>query len=491
MPVATRSQSRSKARPKPTTVSTNGLELLVAWGDDNPQSSSPSNFPAIYLRDNCRCRRCFHQSSQSRLTSFHTLDQNCSISAAELDATQGSAVVHVAWKDGHSSEYPLQWLKMRSFDESSRRKRRDAMLLSDAMAAACKGKTGRTSTLFSNPHLRLWGAREMSGNIPRFDLKDLLEHDAAMLDWCLTLETHGLAVVTAGAREGELKRFTDRFGHRDWSAYGEFFAVENKANPNNLSYTPANLQFHTDLPNYTTPPQVQMLHFVAQSSDGGENVFVDGFDVARQILESSKSDYELLRTVELSYQDNITETLYDADEGSDATKQQQLNSRTVSFSLHATHPIIKTDPNDHNRILQINYSDHHRDSSLDVPVEKVRPFYSACKTFDTLLHSPKNKLISKAKPGDIICFNNMRVLHGRQGFPSSQKRKLVGTYLRWDEIRSMARTKARKLQETNDTECEKQQQQEQKQGQGQSRNQGKRDRKSQSGTTARKLRRRN
>ena len=46
--------------------------------------------------------------------------------------------------------------------------------------------------------------------------------------------------------------------------------------------------------------------------------------------------------------------------------------------------------------------------------------------------------------GDILCFDNRRVLHGRSGFElrEGDARKLIGTYLRWDEIRSLARVKA-------------------------------------------------
>ena len=51
---------------------------------------------------------------------------------------------------------------------------------------------------------------------------------------------------------------------------------------------------------------------------------------------------------------------------------------------------------------------------------------------------------SRALAGDILCFDNRRVLHGRSGFElaSGETRKLIGTYLRWDEIRSLARVKA-------------------------------------------------
>ena len=50
--------------------------------------------------------------------------------------------------------------------------------------------------------------------------------------------------------------------------------------------------------------------------------------------------------------------------------------------------------------------------------------------------------------GDIICFNNIRVLHGRQGFhvQAGEHRLLLGYYLDWDELRSRRRVLEKTLQ---------------------------------------------
>ena len=96
-------------------------------------------------------------------------------------------------------------------------------------------------------------------------------------------------------------------------------------------------------------------------------------------------------------------------------------------------------------MCRINYSDHHRDSVLNaVSPEQVQQYYAACKLFDRLLNDESNVVWNKSEPGEILCFDNRRVLHGRSGFEltSGESRKLIGTYLRWDEIRSMARVKA-------------------------------------------------
>ena len=67
-----------------------------------------------------------------------------------------------------------------------------------------------------------------------------------------------------------------------WCVAGEFYLVENKQAPatppgeggtgpradaNNLAYTGLPLAFHTDLPHYASPPQVQLLRAPPRSSN--------------------------------------------------------------------------------------------------------------------------------------------------------------------------------------------------------------------------------
>ena len=41
--------------------------------------------------------------------------------------------------------------------------------------------------------------------------------------------------------------------------------------------------------------------------------------------------------------------------------------------------------------------------------------------------------------GDIACFHNFRVLHGRQGYDANSERQLQGGYIDWDFMRSRRR----------------------------------------------------
>ena len=73
------------------------------------------------------------------------------------------------------------------------------------------------------------------------------------------------------------------------------FTVKSKADPVSLAYTTETLGFHTDLSFYNYVPGMQMLHCVIQTeTEGGDNIFADGFHVAHQMSLQSPDHYEAL-----------------------------------------------------------------------------------------------------------------------------------------------------------------------------------------------------
>ena len=78
--------------------------------------------------------------------------------------------------------------------------------------------------------------------------------------------------------------------------------------------------------------------------------------------------------------------------------------------------------------------------------EEVAPFYRALKLFDDLLY--QHSILYKLKPGELICFHNYRVLHGRTGFQilSDGVRHLVNGFMDWDELYSRRRVLQAKVE---------------------------------------------
>jgi gamma-butyrobetaine dioxygenase len=412
-----------------------------------------SRFPFIWLRDNCLCQDCFHSASSSRLTSFKNLDPSEVLLNAELcifevgahrlgrtpdllTTPQTSECVRCHWSSGHVSHFPVKYLMDRCFSQEARQKRKASM--EDFLC------------------LRIAGSEEQQPDtMPIFQLHQMLEDDRVMLKWCQKMRQFGCALVKTDNRPHTLKRLTDVFGFREWSSFGEYFEVEvrrtksdsptsSNTDANNLAYTGLPLEFHTDLPHYASPPQVQFLHCISQSSVGGSNKLVDGFRVAERIREHHPEAFRLLTTVQMEYKDFNSEVLWDSGPGGDnptnRVEEPRVGTRReVEFFMRQKHPIIVLDAA--GKITRINYSDHHRDAILDIDVEQVKPFYQACMLFDDLLNHEDFMFLHKSSPGDIICFDNKRVLHAREAFEvkEGESRKLNATYVRWDEIMSLAR----------------------------------------------------
>jgi len=62
---------------------------------------------------------------------------------------------------------------------------------------------------------------------------------------------------------------------------------------------------------------------------------------------------------------------------------------------------------------------------LDIPFEHVRLFYEAYTKWHNFVKDPSYEVQLKLREGDIITFNNRRVLHGRNSFPPTERRLLV------------------------------------------------------------------
>jgi gamma-butyrobetaine dioxygenase len=88
------------------------------------------------------------------------------------------------------------------------------------------------------------------------------------------------------------------------------------------------------------------------------------------------------------------------------------------------------------RVIRINYNNTQRDSFFTEPVEDVLLWYDAFAKFVELMHGEVSS--SKLIDGNILTFDNMRILHGRSNYSDSSdnSRCVVGVYVDWDQMYS-------------------------------------------------------
>ena len=73
--------------------------------------------------------------------------------------------------------------------------------------------------------------------------------------------------------------------------------------------------------------------------------------------------------------------------------------------------------------------------TIDIKPNNMKKFYEAYRYFISLINDKKFMINFHLNAGDILCFDNRRVLHGRTAFdPNSGNRHLQGYYIERDEI---------------------------------------------------------
>ncbi|KAL9983474.1 hypothetical protein ACROYT_G005654 [Oculina patagonica] len=379
----------------------NGM-LHVTWNNN-----TVNRYPFVFLRDSCQCPQCFHESSLQR--SFDTVGQlKMDIQPDRVDVLQNGEQISVTWPDKHVSVFNSEWLHSRRLAEEQDVSKGPLTL-------------NREGVIF-------WNAEQLQGKIPRHDFAEVMEDDLKLYEWLHSLHSVGIALVTnTPTQEGQGYKLCDRVGYAKTTHYGHHFEVHAKFDANNLAYTADSLPLHVDLPYFDYVPGVQMLHCIEQvSSEGGANQFVDGFFVSQQLKESDPKSFELLSTTRIQF----------VDFGKDMFGE---------FSKKFPRLMIELDENEH--VIRFSYNNHVRDSIMHVSPEKAIQLYQAYLTIGGMLRDPANQIEHKMVPGDVVTFNNSRVLHGRSAFKITEasNRYLQGFYMDWDTIYSRMRVLAKRF----------------------------------------------
>lgn len=88
---------------------------------------------------------------------------------------------------------------------------------------------------------------------------------------------------------------------------------------------------------------------------------------------------------------------------------------------------------------RVNFSTPQRDTHFNVDVNIVPDWYDALRKFIEIVY--KEAVHFKNNEGDVLCFNNIRLLHGRTGYDDTDTnvRQLIGAFIDWDIIYSKLR----------------------------------------------------
>jgi gamma-butyrobetaine dioxygenase len=343
--------------------------------------------------------------------------------SVQAEIAPDGRTLRLKWPDGHELEFGARWLMDHADgaqDPVTGQRSLGALDLVDGRINAARidaealkfrlgpsGGVGRISLGRLRDHEgarshELWVTPEPIERAEPVRFEDYLEDDAALREVLGRVVRRGLARLTgAGAKPGAVRQAVDRFGFIRQTNYGQIFDVRIMTSPSNLAFTERGLELHTDNPYRDPPPTLQLLHAIETDAAGGETVFVDGFAHAEALRREAPDDFEVLAhtPVRFSYAD----------------------ASGARWTARA--PILDLDLDGALRAVRLN----HR--SLDLaPGEGSQRWYDAYLIFQRRVHARDAAFERVLQPGELVIFDNLRILHGRRTLTAGSPRWLQGCY---------------------------------------------------------------
>jgi alpha-ketoglutarate-dependent taurine dioxygenase len=336
------------------------------------QDSFYSVYSALWLRDNDPVHR--DARTGERLISLLDIPREPRLRAAE---PQPPGHLTISWEDGATSVFALSWL--RAYDRSLRIPSRPTRM----------PWMGQPATAFAHCDYAEW-----------------MENLASREDWLYYAGRDGLAFLRdVPVEDGAALRVAERIGFIRETNDGGIFDVPSVAEPN----TNRGLPPHTGNPYRDPVPGFQLLHCLSASDDGGGSIFVDGMAVAERLRAHDIDAFNLLCQTPILFRFQAAEV-----------------------DLVAERAMLELDTQGQFRAI---YYNDRSIAPLPLKGPRLKKFYAAYGQLARLLNEAGRSVVCRWQPGDLVLFDNTRVLHGRTAFTGGA-RHLQGCYVDADGLYS-------------------------------------------------------
>ena len=364
---------------KITSVAFSDDEVQLTWDD-----GKHSRLAAIWLRDHCQMPDSRNPDNGQRLINITDIPADTRIKTATID---GDQLVIEFSPENHRSCFQPAWLRANAYD------------LEQSFDNRSEGNK------------TLWQANSFRQGLPQVGYADFIASRSvkksalsAVADFGFVI-LHGVPTVP-----GTVLEVIRQFGFVRETNYGPLFEVRTEINPNNLAFTNLGLGCHLDNPYRDPVPGLQLLHCLESSTQGGESVLQDGFKAAALLREENPQHFSILT-------DNWINFRFRDD-------QADLRSRV---------PLIEVNPA--GDIIKVRFNNRSIDT-IKLNPRLIRPFYEAYRHFAEILERSDLQIEFKLQAGDLVLFDNTRVLHARRAYSATGKRHLQGAYSDLDGLYS-------------------------------------------------------
>jgi gamma-butyrobetaine dioxygenase len=346
----------------------------------------PVRFHAIWLRDNARDPATRDPATGQRQITMLDLPRETWIEAAEW---AGGRLQLRFGPDGKRADYDPAWLAAHAYDKPA------------------PASTGWTGTLVTR-----WDAAAAQA-LPIAEYGEVRGDPAALRAWLAMVRRYGFARLRgAPVAPGIACAVASLFGYVRETNYGRAFDVRVEARPNNLAYTDRALQPHTDNPYRDPVPGLQILACLQSDAPGGETILVDGFMLAKQLQAEDPDGFGLLAG-------HCARFAYSGAHG---------------VRLEAKKPMIELGTD--GELVAIRFNNRSAAPLVDVPYDRMADYYAAYRGLAELVEAPAYHLSFRLAPGELVLFDNLRILHGREAFGPGGGRRLEGCYVDRDGLLS-------------------------------------------------------
>ena len=227
-----------------------------------------------------------------------------------------------------------------------------------------------------------------------------------------TLARDGFAVLTGTpCSQQSVADIIAKVGYVRETIFGGLWEFEANEDMADSAFTPKELRPHTDGTYSHDAPGLQMLLCVEYDATGGESIMVDGLQIAADIKREDPALFADMTRIGVT-------GLYKGD----------------GVELRARRPIFRLGPD--GEIAQVTFNNYDRDT-VRLPDADMRQLYAAIRNFEARANAPEYQWRYTLKPGEMLVFDNWRVLHGRGAFQG--RRKMSGAYVNREDYESSVR----------------------------------------------------
>jgi gamma-butyrobetaine dioxygenase len=342
-----------------------------------------SEFSSLWLLDNCSIHR--HSENGQRLIDIVDLPEAPKIRSVSSDRHS----ILVQWEDEPApAAFDLAWL----LDNAS-------------------GTPPPDSKLYSKTWLE-GSNMDAAKDFAWHRLSEFSSDLSVRREWMTRLVQDGIAFLSdVPCIRDSVLEVVPWMGIVSETNYGRVFNVQFLPHPENLADSDRGLGLHTDNPYRDPVPGFQTLHFLVTAPEGGENLFADGFAIAEHLRAAQPGLFETLARTPVAF----------------AFRSKDADFRCERSLIQVSH---------RGQLQAVHYNSRSM-APLRLNSSEIDAFYAAYRRFAALLHDQRFQLKIKMKNGDLVAFDNQRILHGRTRFSASQHaRHLQGCYLTRDSVLS-------------------------------------------------------